>query len=80
MKIIYFRGDWSYVSAKTKALVMQVRAAVFEGDVIITGGEDARLCVWGDPDALELAMLAALSGPPADRTSSLSPNLRHSPY
>lgn len=32
---------------------MQVRSALVHGDVLVTGGEDARICLWGDSDALE---------------------------
>lgn len=51
------------------------------GDVIVTGGEDARICVWGDADALEEQMLQGVvegvgGAVPA---SSVSPP-RHKPY
>lgn len=61
---------------------VQVRTVLFQGDVVVTGGEDARICVWGDPEALEEKLLALSStGPPAARAArSLQPERRHSPY
>lgn len=60
---------------------LQVRSTLVHGDVIVTGGEDARICVWGDADALEEQMLQGVvegvgGAVPA---SSVSPP-RHKPY
>eukprot|EP00892_Ulva_mutabilis_P009946 jgi/Ulvmu1/7323/UM035_0112.1 len=58
-----------------------VRSALFHGEIIITGGEDARVCLWGDPDAVEEQMLqSAYEGAGgAVSAPSLSPP-RHKPY
>lgn len=61
--------------------MLQVRSALVHGEVIVTGGEDARICLWGDADALEERMLqGAIEGAGgAVAAPSLSPP-RHKPY
>jgi hypothetical protein len=52
------------------------------GDVVVTGGEDTRLVLWGDPDRLEAALAAAAEATGAGRSerSLFAPATRHAPY
>jgi hypothetical protein len=57
---------------------LQIRSALFHGSQIITGGEDARVCVWGDLEDIEAEMLAESSGGAVKATTLKT--ARHSPY
>ena len=62
-------------------IVVQVRSVVVHDNIILSGGEDGRVCLWGDGSALQqpglqvepVAAAGALRPPPM-------PAGRHSPY
>lgn len=50
------------------------------GEVLLTGGEDARVCVWGDAGALEEHLMAASDSGGAAPSAGGDISERHKPY
>jgi hypothetical protein len=60
--------------------VLQVRSVLVHGEVVLTGGEDARVCLWGDARALEEHLMAASDSGGAAPSIGGDISERHKPY
>lgn len=57
-----------------------MRSVLVHGEVLITGGEDSRVCVWGDAGALEEHLMAASDSGGAAPSAGGEASERHKPY
>lgn len=50
------------------------------GDVLLTGGEDSRICIWGDAEALEEKLMMPSDSGGAAPSMGGEVAERHKPY